>query len=54
MVAIGLVAADWPIVLRFYLDLLIGAYSTRKIVICSLDVGVDYCRVVVLCFGRAR
>ena len=24
----------------------VGAYSTRKIVICSVEVGVDYCRVV--------
>ena len=30
-----------------FLPGLVGTYSTRKIVICSVEVGVDYCSVVV-------
>ena len=33
---------------------LVGANSTLKIAICSVDVGVDYCCVFVLRFGGAR
>ena len=44
-----MLAADWPTRLS-----LVGAYLTRKIVICSVEVGVDYCSVVVLCFGGAQ